>query len=64
MPSSVINHFSYHADKKLLKITFVTGLVYQYQNVPLKIFKMLNAVDSKGKYFNQYIRDHFTFKKL
>ncbi|RZL53275.1 MAG: KTSC domain-containing protein, partial [Pedobacter sp.] len=28
MPSSVINHYSYDAEAKTLKITFVTGTIY------------------------------------
>ena len=64
MPSSVIDHFSYDADKKSLKVTFVTGMVYLYQKVPQKHYKMLKAAGSKGRYFNHYIKNHFTFKKL
>ena len=63
MPSSVIDHFSYDADAKSLKITFVTGMVYSYQKVPKKIFEMLKAAGSKGRYFNHYIKDKFKFKK-
>ncbi|WP_316845099.1 KTSC domain-containing protein [Pedobacter psychrodurus] len=64
MPSSVIKYFSYDGVTKTLKVIFVTDMVYLYQNVPEKIYKMLKASGSKGRYFNSYIKDKFNFKKL
>ena len=64
MPSTVIDHFSYNEKSNALSITFVTGMVYIYQNVPLNIFKNLKIADSKGSYFNHYIKDKFKFSKL
>lgn len=64
MPSSVIKYFSYDADRKALKITFITDLAYLYKNVPERVYKMLKASDSKGRYFNNYIKDKFKFQKL
>lgn len=64
MPSSVISHFSYDIKSQQLVITFVTGLVYTYQKVPLAVFKMLKAAGSKGRYFNHFIKDKFPFSKL
>ncbi|PWS29135.1 KTSC domain-containing protein [Pedobacter yonginense] len=64
MPSSVISHFSYDATSKSLTITFVTGMVYQYKNVPLKTFEMLKSSVSKGRYFNHFIKKNFKFKKV
>jgi len=64
MPSSVIKHFSYQPDSKLLTITFVTGLVYQYANVLEHTFKLFKAATSKGRYFNYHIKEKFKFTKL
>jgi hypothetical protein len=64
MPSSVIKHFSYDADTKILKVVFVTDMVYLYKNVPEKIYKTLKASGSKGRYFNSNIKDKFKFQKL
>ena len=64
MPSSVISHFSYDELHKKLKITFVTGMVYIYQNVPVKTYEMLKISGSKGRYFNAYIKDKFKFNKV
>jgi len=64
MPSSVISHFSYDEEHKNLQITFVTGMVYVYKNVPTKIYQMLKISGSKGRYFNAYIKDKFKFSKV
>jgi KTSC domain len=64
MPSSVIKYFSYDEVTKTLKIIFVTNMVYLYQNVSEKIYKMLKASGSKGRYFNSNIKDKFKFQKL
>lgn len=64
MPSSVINYFTYNEKSNTLKIIFVTGMVYSYQHVPKNIFEMLKIAESKGTFFNHYIKDKFKFKKL
>lgn len=64
MPSSVIKYFSYDGAKGTLKIVFVTDMIYLYKNVPKKIYKMLRASGSKGRYFNRHIKDKFKFLKL
>ncbi|MBO9671844.1 MAG: KTSC domain-containing protein [Sphingobacteriaceae bacterium] len=64
MPSSVIKYFSYDKDTSTLKIIFTTGMIYLYKSVPEKVYKLLKASGSKGRYFNAYIRDKFKFQKL
>ncbi len=64
MPSSVINYYRYDEKSHTLMITFVTGMVYHYKNVPEEIFKMFRAAGSKGRYFNQFIKDKFKFTKI
>jgi len=60
----VIKYFSYNADAKTLKVVFVTDIAYLYKSVPEKIYKMLKASGSKGRYFNSNIKDRFKFEKL
>ncbi len=43
---------------------FITDMVYLYKNVPERIFKLLKASGSKGRYFNAHIKDKFKFQKL
>lgn len=64
MPSSVIKYFRYDPQKAVLKITFVTGKVYEYLSVPQEIYQNMKEAFSKGRFFNKHIRDHFTFRIL
>jgi len=64
MPSSVINYFYYDERTKSLKIIFVTGMVYRYKKVPHRIFEMFKQAESKGKYFNEFIKDKYSFHKV
>jgi len=48
MPSSVINHYSYQEDKKILRIVYQSGAVYDYLNVSQKIFDEFKSAFSKG----------------
>jgi hypothetical protein len=64
MPSSVIAQIVYIAASSALRVTFVSGLIYEYQNVPEKVYKEMKAASSKGTYLNQHIKGHYDFKKL
>ena len=64
MPSSVILHTNYNTDANTLKITFVSGLVYEYKNVPEKIYNAMITSTSKGIYFNRHIKGQYEFKKV
>lgn len=59
--SIAIQEFDYDEPKKILRITFENGGVYQYHDVPSNIYKGLKDAPSKGQYFNQKIRDQFGF---
>ena len=64
MPSTVIASFSYNADRHALTIVFVSGMVYQYKNVPEEIYKAMKSSTSKGIYFNKHIKDKYEFEKM
>lgn len=64
MPSSVIKHFHYEAGNNTLNITFVSGITYAYQAVPVEIANMLKAAGSKGRYFNHFIKGKFKYRRL
>lgn len=64
MPSSVIAHISYQAEKQALTVVFNSGDVYLYEKVPEKIYKEFKAAISKGKYLNRKLKKHFMGKKI
>lgn len=62
MLSTVIQNFSYDSARSILTITFVSGSVYHYKNVPRKVYRSLRIASSKGRYFNRSIRDQFEYE--
>jgi hypothetical protein len=64
MPSTVISHFSYDATVKALRITTVSGLVYEYENVPESVYVNMKESRAKGIFFNKEIKDKYEWKKI
>jgi hypothetical protein len=64
MPSSVVSAISYNTDTSTLRIIFVSGRVYDYKDVPEKVFNAMKTSFSKGIYFNQHIKDNYKFEKI
>jgi KTSC domain len=64
MPSTVISQFHYNADSRTLKVVFVSGIVYEYKNVPEEVCEAMKTSRSKGIYFNQHIKGKFKFEKV
>jgi hypothetical protein len=63
MPSTVINSYTYDADKKILQIKFVSGLVYNYIDIPEHVYLAMKDSRAKGIFFNQHIKDKYQFEK-
>ncbi len=64
MPSSVIRDMSYDEKTKEMRITFVSGRVYLYGEVPKAIYRAFCNAPSKGAFFNVAIRGRYTFHEL
>ena len=64
MPSSVIRRFDYDARRCELRITFVTGRAYVYEQVPAAIYQSFAAAFAKGSFFNRHIRDRYRFREF
>lgn len=64
MPSTVISSINYNAETSSLKITFVSGRVYEYKNVPEEIYVAMRTSGQKGIYFNEHIKGRYDFEKV
>ena len=62
--SSAIRAAAYVADTRELRITFVSGRSYAYDNVPQTIYDAFMASPSKGTFFNIAIRGRYHFHEL
>ena len=64
MPSSVVANFSYDEKTSTLRVTYVSGMIYDYKNVPKKVYREMKAYQSKGSYLNYYIKGKYDFEKV
>jgi len=64
MPSSVVSAMRYDPVSATLRIIYVSGMIYDYKNVPATIYAAMKTASSKGRYLNKYIKGHYPFKKI
>jgi len=64
MPSSVIASYHYNPDTQTLRVVFVSGLIYEYLDVPGSVFAEMKAVQSKGTFLNKRIKGSYPYRKV
>ena len=64
MASSVIKSFDYDEPRNELTVALTTGRVYVYSLVPPAVVAEFKAAASKGRYFNERIRDGFPYREV
>jgi hypothetical protein len=57
--STTMRSVGYEAKSKVLEIEFESGVVYQYLEVPGAVVEALRRAESRGRYFNQEIREDY-----
>ena len=64
MPSTAIETLGYDEKRRELYVTFTSGRHYIYFDVPRGRYVGFRNAQSKGRFFNYFIRDHFDFKEV
>lgn len=64
MPSSVIRRFSYDEAARRLRVSFVSGAVYEYEAVPPEVAEAWAAAASKGRFFGVHIRNRYACRRM
>jgi hypothetical protein len=64
MPSAVVAGISYDTASSTLRVHFVSGLVYDYKNVPEEVYIALKTSGAKGIYLNRHIKGKYAFEKV
>jgi hypothetical protein len=62
--STLLASVSYSSGQRMLQLQFRDGSRYRYFDVPVELYRQLVQSDSKGAYFNRYIRNQFRFQEL
>jgi hypothetical protein len=61
--SSSLRSIGYDKRTQTLEIEFRNGTVYDYAGVPPSVWTSLLDAPSKGKFFQEQIRDRFAFDR-
>lgn len=64
MPSSVVHKMDYNETTGNLRITYVSGSVYEYKGVPLDVFNAMKRSGSKGAFLNTQIKGRYDYEKV
>ena len=64
LPSTSLKAATYQDQDALLEVEFPSGAIYRYLGVPEPVYQELLTAESKGRYFNQHIRNRFPFAKI
>lgn len=64
MLSQVIQASSYDERSRTLFITFTSGELYAYLDVPPRVFADLRAAPSRGRYFAYKIRSRYLYRRM
>lgn len=64
MPSSVVSQMIYNEETETLRIVYVSGMVYDYKNVPWEVYQAMKTSGSKGTFLNRFIKGNFEFEKV
>ena len=51
-------------DRDVLEVEFVNGSVYQYVGVPVWFYEALMTAQSRGRFFNEHIRNRYQYIRL
>jgi hypothetical protein len=64
MPSSVVTAIRYDKLSHTLRIIYVSGLMYDYKNVPEQIYTAMKMTFSKGTFLTKYVKGKYEFEKV
>ena len=62
--SSNLVKTEYNSETSKLIATFKNGMIYEYEEVPHKIYAQFRLAESQGKYFNSEIAKQYKYKKI
>jgi lysyl-tRNA synthetase class 2 len=62
--STAISEIDYDAERAKLLVRFTSGERYVYVGVPPEVSRSFAEAESKGRFFQAYVRDRYPFNRL
>lgn len=63
MPSTIVQSIDYEAAHNRLTVVFTSDRIYEYYMVPADIASAFQQSNSKGRFFNRWIRDRYVCRE-
>jgi hypothetical protein len=64
VPSTAIRAIDYDEQRRRLRVRFVSGQRYEYDDVPPTVHRSFVESGSKGRFFQTEIRDRYPYRRL
>ncbi len=64
MPSSVVGAFKYDASASTLRVQYVSGVVYDYKDVPEEVYTDMKASFSKDEFLNHHVKGKYEYEMV
>ena len=64
VPSSNLLSVGYQPYTGVLEVAFHNGHIYQYFDVPPQLYSALMHAESHGRFFNFYVRNYYSFRRI
>jgi lysyl-tRNA synthetase class 2 len=62
--SAAIRAIDYDPPQRRLLVTFASGELYEYDDVPRRVHRAFVEAESKGRFFQSEIRGRYDYRKL
>lgn len=62
--STAIDDIKYDEKTGQMRVTFTTGRIYVYLDVPMEEYEAFDAAESRGRHFNAHIRDRYEYREV
>jgi len=49
---------------KVLRLRYIGGHIYDYRNVPHRVYRDLLAAPSKGRFVNWHVKPHYPYVRV
>jgi len=64
MPSTAIRALAYDPEHEAMFVTFVSGEIYAYAEVPRAVFEAFQSSGSRGRFFQSHVRDRYRYRRI
>ena len=62
--STEIEWIGYEHKRNMLQVEFIVGGIYQYENVPTRVYEDFLSASSHGRFFETEIKGQYSYRRI